>query len=295
VPCIFDDACMRDLARQLPKGADILKLAESVRAAACCYVDEVPSLSGDEVRAEIKKFREAASFKRPTTNRTSGVKYEKVARLRERLSRESLGLLTDRVARINRPPERTADPVRVMGRNGETLTRKGSLAFDIALPTADQLRDSKRRDEACETIMMLCSLGDRDLYAPRTIYGDDRGDGGAPIRRRRPKRKAELEFVGKLRVAWLVATGTRASRTASWHQPGPFVRFVTRCLQLVGAYDVPSAGEADHAAIAAAKLINEWERRGREVRKRRLLNLIDKWYCRRRRDLSPIKNTFFMG
>ncbi len=280
---VFDDACICDLARELPACVDLIKLGTSIRKAALDYAEAARALSADEVRIAVKSLYDAANFKRPSTKRTTGVKYEKVARQRERLPAEAVRLLTDRAARISRPPYRTAHPITAIGRNGEILSRKPRSAFSVALPTADELRDPLGREEALARIIMLCSSGN-ELYAPRVIH-EERGEGGKPVRRRRPKRKAELEFVGTLRVAWLEATGTSASRTASWHQPGPFVRFATKCLQFVGAYNEPRLGQADRAAIAAAKFINEWERRRREVRKRMLLNLIGKWRFRWRREV----------
>jgi hypothetical protein len=228
------------------------------------------------------------------------VKYEKVAKLLELLSPPSFRLLAERAARINRPWARSTPvrhPVVAIGRNGERLQRKLASPFNVILPTPDDLRDPATRDQACSTIRMLCSLGDRELYAPLIIYeerpsgvgggllddqhvasdagGREQGSGCVgqavptdscetkrlpPIRKRRPKRRAELELVGMLRNAWLVATETIPARTASWHQPGPFVRFVTKCLQLVRAYSVPGPGEPDRAAMAAARLIHAWER-----------------------------------
>jgi hypothetical protein len=283
---IFNEACIRDLAQDLPPGADLAKFASSLRADVYRYLEQVPALSGDEVRAEIKKLHGAANFKRPSTNRSTGVKYEKVARLRERLSPETARLLTDRAARMSHTTARTEPPTVARARNGEFVTRKGSPPFSITLPKAGELRDPALRERACERISLLCSFGDQGdetLYAPR-IISDERPGGGRPIRRRRPKRRAELEFVGDLRATWLMAGGKKASPTAIWHQPGPFVRCVAKCLTLVGAYDAPSDGEADRAAIAAEKLIHEWERRRKEVRKRMLLKLIEK-RIRRDREL----------
>jgi hypothetical protein len=133
----------------------------------------------------------------------------------------------------------------------------------VALPKPSELRDASRRERARQTIVSLCSTGARigerksefDLYAPQVIY-----EGG--IRKRRPKTRAELEFVGALRLIWLEATEDRAARTSNARDPGPFVRFVAVCLHQVGAYD-ESASYA-----AAARFISELERRSKEFEKR---------------------------
>ena len=103
---IFNDPCIRDLAQDLPPGADIAKFASGVRTAVHCCLQQVPALSGDEVRAEIQKLHGAANFKRPPTKRSTGVKYEKVARLLERLSPETARLLTSVGFAVHtQPPE----------------------------------------------------------------------------------------------------------------------------------------------------------------------------------------------
>jgi hypothetical protein len=255
-----DDARIRDLVRDLPRGADKKKFAESVREAASCFSREREILSNDEIRSEIRKFRDAANFKRPKTNRTSGVKYEKVARLRESLSVQTVEFLNKRAARINRPVVLSPQRAEVIGRNGQVVTRKGGVPFEITLPTADELRDPERRESACENIILLCSNGSDDLYAPRVLYVEQ-PNGRAPIRKRRPKRKAELDLVGRIRLAWLEAAGASPAPSAKYPQLGPFARVVAKCLELVGAYSVgKSAGEG------GARLINEWGCRRRKAR-----------------------------
>ena len=275
---VFDDEWVRNLCQHhyLPRGVDVLRFSEGVRSAAYAYAEDVRARSGDEIRAEIAELLKFANFSGPT-GRTTGVKYEKVARKLEHMSREATRLLTDRSERISWRPEPSGPPVTAIGRNGEILTRKCRDGFSVTLPSPADLRDQSRRERACEIIRLLCSNGVRptiegqavkyDVYAPQIIYEErpnETGDASQRdlIRKRRPKRKAELEFVSALRMVWLMATGTRASRTGSWHHPGPFVQFTAACLTLIRAY------HEDNADAGAEKLINECDQRRRKVESR---------------------------
>jgi hypothetical protein len=258
----FNDQFMDGLRRYLPRVKNMTHFTQGVRSAARRYAQSARTPSGDEVRAEIRDLFKLANFKKSTTKRTTGKKYEKIARKLERLSEPARELLTTRAARISRASE-PSGAATAMGRDGEILTRKGRGLSTVALPEPEDLRNCSRRDRACEIITSLCLTGARigereiefDLYAPQVIY-----EGG--IRKRRPKTKAELEFVGALRLIWLEATEDRAARTGNARDPGPFVRFVAVCLQQVGAYN-ESASYA-----AAARLISELERRSKEFEKR---------------------------
>ena len=258
---VFDDECVRNLCHDhLPRGVDVVRFSEGVRAAAYAYAEDVRARSGDEIRAEIAELLKFANFKRPSTGRTTGVKYEKVARKLEHMSREATRLLTDRSERISWRPEPSGPPVTAIGRNGENLTRKCRDGFSVTLPSPNDLRKlsrapaasaagaasandelNKQRERACEIIRLLCSNGvptiegqavKYDVYAPQIIYEErpnETGDASQRdlIRKRRPKRRAELEFVGALRLIWLEKTGTHAAGTGNARDPGPFVRF--RC------------------------------------------------------------------
>jgi hypothetical protein len=229
---VFDDECVRDLChRYLPRGVDVVRFSEGVRSAAYAYAEDVRARSGDEIRAEIAELLKFANFKRPSTGRTTGVKYEKVARKLEHMSREATRLLTDRSERISWRPEPWGPPVTAIGRNGESLTRECRDGFSVTLPSPDDLRDPslaaggfaagtaandeliKQLERACEIIRLLCSNGVRptiegqavkyDVYAPQIIYEDrPNKTGGASqrdlIRKRRPKRRARQ----RCRIRW---------------------------------------------------------------------------------------------
>ena len=138
---VFDDECVRDLCNDyLPRGVDVVRFSEGVRAAAYAYAEDVRARSGDEIRAEIAELLKFANFKRPSTGRTTGVKYEKVARKLEHMSREATRLLTDRSERISWRPEPSGPPVTAIGRNGENLSRKCRDGFSVTLPSPNDLR-----------------------------------------------------------------------------------------------------------------------------------------------------------
>ena len=262
---ILDDDCIDGLRRYLPRMHDPHRFAEELRSASRAYANSIHVLSNDEVRAEISELLKLANFKRPSTSRTTGVKYEKVALKLERLSDRARRMLTDRAAGMSQAPKLPAPRAKAIGRNGEILTRKG-FSFSVALPSPGDVRDPALREKACETITLLCSTGGRsgkrgiafDLYAPGVAY-EQRSDGSGdnPIRKRRPKRSAELEFVRDLRLLWVTATGEQAAWTGNSYNPGPFVRFAAACLELIGAYGTSKA------EAGAARLISEIDRRRR--------------------------------
>ncbi len=281
---IFDDDCISGLRKYLPR---IHRFAEELRSAARGYAKDVRTLSNDEVRAEISELLNLANFKRPSTNRASDVKYEKVARKLEQLSDKASSLLKDRAARMSWAAKLPAPSTKAIGRNGEILTRK-SFSLSVTLPSADDLRDPLLREKGCEIIILLCSNGARpgrrglefDLYAPSIAYElPADGSGDKPTRKRRPKRKAELEFVRDLRLLWLRATGKKAAWTGNSYKPGPFVQFAAACLELVGAYD------GDNAEVGASWLIGEIARRRRMARAVRLKQLLA-WRERKKTFLS---------
>ena len=258
----FNDEFMDGLRKYLPRVNNMERFTQGVRSAARTYAESARAPSGDEVRDEIDKLLKLANFKRSAANRVTGKKYKKVARKLEGLSKPAHELLRTRAARISRASE-PSGAAAAIGRDGEILTRKRRGLSTVALPEPEDLRDPSRRDRACEIITSLCSTGARideqevefDLHAPGVIYEDG-------VRKRRPKRRAELEFVGALRLIWLEATEDRAARTGNARDPGPFVRFVAVCLQQVGAYNESAS------CAGAAHLISEWERRSKEFDKR---------------------------
>jgi hypothetical protein len=227
VPRIFNDACIEQLAiiGRLPDTADRQRFGESIREAARIYAEDARSATVGTVRDEIASLYKAAKYKR-----------------------------YDRVAMLLVPEARTYLEAR--------LELAGPRAAGLRLPTADELRDFKRRDEACERIERLCRIG------CSYVQGRKRSPGRrsktwqplllAPVPDKHPpKRAAELQFVMHLQLAWLEAVGKPPTATVNPSRPDrPFPNLVRECLELAGAH-------AD-----AVGLINELHRRRKDERKR---------------------------
>jgi hypothetical protein len=110
----------------------------------------------------------------------------------------------------------------------------------LAIPNTQAFNDPASRDEACETIVRLLCVGmERGkplLHAPQP-------------QPRPPRRKAELDLVMWLEVAYLEATGMMPPRTANPNRPGPFARMVQTYLDRIA----PGAN--------AVEMLNELHRR----------------------------------
>jgi hypothetical protein len=201
---VFNDACVRELASELPAGADLERFGEGVRAAARIYARDARIPTANELRAEIAKLQRAADRER----------HELVATLIECLTPRAHRLLNAREARPS---------------------------ISIALPSPDLLRDPTERDAACASVARLCEYGGWYVEGRRRPSGKRSRPGWRPLlhapepRRHFPKRDAERDFVIWLALAWHGATGKAPPRTADSRNPGPFARVVCKCLRLVGA------------------------------------------------------------
>jgi hypothetical protein len=121
------------------------------------------------------------------------------------------------------------------------LKRRGDRrSVGLAIPEPEVLKDFGRRDQACETIVRLLRVGMKGgkaiLHAPTPHP-------------RPPRRKAELDLVMWLRVAYLDATGMPPTHTANPNRPGPFARMVQTCLDKIAP------------GTNAAEMLNELHRR----------------------------------
>jgi hypothetical protein len=213
VPRIFDPECINDLAKlaRLPVGTDLDRLLSDVRAAASIYATDVRKPDANKVHHEIEAFYNAAL----------GRQCERAASLRKNLSPEALAWFK---ARLDRPGPRMAG---------------------LRLPSARDFLDTgpARRDHACEMVETICRIGGEVVEGRMRRSGKRSRPTFRPLlhapelRRHFPKRDAELDFVASLARAWETATGKPPARTADRRAPGPFARFVRRCLDLIGATD----------------------------------------------------------
>ena len=125
-------------------------------------------------------------------------------------------------------------------------TRGDRLALTIPEPEA--LRDRANQDEACETIVQLLRVGWE--YGKPLLYTPEPPEWEPP--RRKPRRKAEMDFVMWLEVAYLEATGMPPTHMANPDRPGPFARMVQACLRKIapGANAVERLNELHQGRLA---------------------------------------------
>lgn len=205
---VFDEACIDRLAgiARLPPGADQERFAKGVREAARIYAQEILAPNENKLHGEIAALNTAAQHKR----------YGQVADLLEKLSPKAIGLLSKR-------------------------------RLSLELPTSADLREPRRRQLACEAVFRLSQYGGGYVEGRRRPSGK-RSRTWRPLlvapepQRHVLKREAEQNFVMFLQIAWVDATGSEPSLTASATKPGPFARMVTECLKLVGANHANAAG-----------------------------------------------------
>jgi hypothetical protein len=139
----------------------------------------------------------------------------------------------------------TAALVSKISERTRALLKSRGDKFDLAVPEPEAFRDPARHDEACETIDRLLCVGWKG-NKPR-LYMPEQPMWEPP--RRPSRRKAELEFVSGLRLAYLHATGEPPAYTANPERPGPFARMVQACLDEIAPW------------ANAVALINELDRR----------------------------------
>jgi hypothetical protein len=89
IPRVFDDACLRELASELPAGADLARFAEGVREAARIYAKDARIPTDNELHAEIAALQRAADRGQ----------HDRVATLIESVSPQARQLLNERGAR----------------------------------------------------------------------------------------------------------------------------------------------------------------------------------------------------
>jgi hypothetical protein len=114
----------------------------------------------------------------------------------------------------------------------------------IELPASSDLRDEVLRERACDVVKRLCRIGGELAEGRRRPSGKRSRSAWRPhvyapkARPDFPRRDAERCFVARLSAAWCYVVRQAPPRTVRHRiarESGPFVRFVRKCLDLVGA------------------------------------------------------------
>jgi hypothetical protein len=123
----------------------------------------------------------------------------------------------------------TATRISKISERTRALLKTRGDRLSLAIPEPEALRDHVSQDEACETIVRLLRVGMKGgkplLYTPERPEWEPR--------QRPPRRKAELDFIMWLEVAYLEATGMPPTHMANPDRPGPFARMVQACLNKI--------------------------------------------------------------
>ncbi len=185
VSTVFDDKCIGKLASlaKLPANADIKAFAAGVREAAQIFTREAQIPNANELHSEISELHDAAERRR----------YDQAANLLANLSPRAREMVMERAVRPSLKTE---------------------------LPSAEALRDVRRREAACAKIATLCRIGGRLVPGRRRPGGKQSRPVMRPLlyapepRRNFSRRDAERDFVMWLSIAYYEATGTAPARTA---------------------------------------------------------------------------------
>ena len=118
----------------------------------------------------------------------------------------------------------TATRISKISERTRALLKTRGDRLGLAIPESEALRNRASQDDACETIVRLLRIGIE--YGKPLLYAPE-----PP--RRPPRRKAELDFVMWLEVAYVEATGMPPTHMANPDRPGPFACMVQACLKKI--------------------------------------------------------------
>jgi hypothetical protein len=123
----------------------------------------------------------------------------------------------------------TATRIRQISERTRALLKTRGERLRLAIPEPEALRNGASQHEACETIVRLLRVGWE--YGKPLLYTPEPPEWEPP--RRTPRRKAEMDFVMWLEIAYLDATGMEPAHMANADRPGPFARMVQACLNKI--------------------------------------------------------------
>lgn len=245
VPRIFSDNEVRKLAAEerLPLSDDELRpIAAMVRARALICLRGTNTVTDNDIRREIKALYRAADL-------GDGKMANKLVR---DMSKETRAFLNKRAIKngwkipkpsafLDRARQRAAcEALRQLLSTGGHR-EEGKLVPHLYLPRRQFIYEQevqqtiRRWIKAARDRGVKYDMAELRRKAIKSVRGVDE-----PVSRP-PKRQAEREFIMFLQVAYFNATGRKPPVTASKSGtgsgdavPGPFARFVQRCLDLLG-------------------------------------------------------------
>jgi hypothetical protein len=240
---VFSDRSVAKLVVRigLTNCVDVQRLAKGMRSSASRYASDAHLPTPNSLRREIAHLQHAAR----------GRKYKTVAGVLAQLSETARELLEGRAAVLSDRPW-PDQPARA------------------SLPKPEELHDADRRDDACDLIHVIATMGGYSVDGRRRSTGKQDREWRVRLyapkaSRAEPRRRAERSFVRSLRANYFDATGRMPANTAQHFRPGPFSRLVAECLRLLRA---PTRDPDDDRAGLTVQLINDIDR------ERRLTNLV---------------------
>jgi hypothetical protein len=229
---VFSDRAVAKLVVRigLTKCVDVQRLAKGMRSSASRYASDVHLPTPNSLRREIAHLQHAAR----------GRRYKTVARVLAQLSDTARELLKGRAAVLSDRPW-PDQPARA------------------SLPKPEELHDADRRDDACDLIHVIATMGGYSVDGRRRSTGKQDREWRVRLyapkaSRAEPRRRAERSFVRLLRANYFEATGCMPPNTAQHFRPGPFARLAGECLRLLGA---PTNDPDDDRTGLAVQLIND--------------------------------------
>ena len=255
VPRIFDDDRIRQFAELLEIDASLDKpLAEAIHALARVFIRTADTPDDDDIAREVKELHAAAERR----------KYADAAELRTVMSKPTLAFLNKRAKRIGltipKPSafldhsrrEAACDQVRRLTTVGGHM-EKGRLVPDFYLPKRQLEREVSVQERIRPSVKAGRKHGIAADVVKRRILHDVRAEmvkdakaHGVDIELRPPKRRAEIDFINGLQVAYKNITGRDPPLTAraaeATGEPGPFAQVAQQCFDLMGADNADAVG-----------------------------------------------------
>jgi hypothetical protein len=257
VPRIFDDDCVQQFTKLLDLDASLQKpLAKAIRRLARVSIRTANTPNDDDIAREIKALYAAAERR----------KYENAAKLVRGISRQTRAFLNKRAKRIDltipkpsalldrRRREAACEMVQRLTTVGGYREQSGWVP-NLYLPKRQFEREEIVQDiirpiledaEQCGEEIDVAALRRKASRYVLAKMAKDAKARGIELELRSPKRKAEIDFINGLQVAFNNITGIEPPVTARASEltgaPSPFVQVAKKCLVLMGADNADAGG-----------------------------------------------------